>query len=130
MNAMFESIERDFGHIYPITVLSTSPWVVVFENFVSDDEITAILESVEGNWERSTDTGKTNEFGETGRTLSTSRTSNNAWCRRKCEENELVQNVMHRIEEVTRVPKENYESFQILRYEIGQFYRVHHDMGL
>lgn len=34
---------------------------------------------------------------------------------------------MGKIEEVTRIPRENYESFQILRYELGQKYVVHHD---
>jgi hypothetical protein len=129
MDDMFSSIVRDFSDRYGITVLSTDPWLVRFDNFLFDEEIAAILESVEGNWERSTDTGKSNEFGETGRTLSTSRTSNNAWCRKKCEDNPLVQNVMSKIEEVTRVPRDNYESFQILRYELGQHYKVHHDMG-
>lgn len=34
-----------------------------------------------------------------------------------------------RIAEVTRVPSVNFESFQILRYEVGQFYGPHHDNG-
>lgn len=128
MNDMFSSIVRDFPQYTP-TVISTSPWVVEFHDFIADEEIYAILDSVHNNWERSTDTGKMNEFGETGRTLSTSRTSNNAWCRRECEENELVQNVMKKIEQVTRIPKTHFESFQILRYEVGQYYRTHNDMG-
>jgi hypothetical protein len=129
MDDMFSSLEKDFGDRYGISILSTSPWIVRFDNFVTDEEIEAILTSVKDNWERSTDTGKTNEFGETGRVLSTSRTSNNAWCRRECEDNPLVQNVVKKIGEITRIPKNNYESFQILRYEPGQYYRTHHDMG-
>ena len=34
---------------------------------------------------------------------------------------------MEKIEEVTNISKEHYESFQILRYELGQKYEVHHD---
>lgn len=34
---------------------------------------------------------------------------------------------MTKIEEVTNIAREYYESFQILRYEIGQKYVVHHD---
>jgi hypothetical protein len=41
--------------------------------------------STQERWERSTDTGLTNEFGETGRILSTGRTSSNSWCRAECE---------------------------------------------
>ena len=129
MDRMFLSIPKVFGHLYDIEVVSNSPHIVVFHNFVSDEEIEAILESVSDNWERSTDTGATNEFGETGRILSQSRTSSNAWCRSRCENDPTVQRVLRKIEAVTRVPSTHYESFQILRYEVGQYYRTHHDMG-
>ena len=36
---------------------------------------------------------------------------------------------MSRIEKVTGIPTENYESFQVLRYQLGQEYRAHHDMS-
>lgn len=128
MKDMFENLPRDFPQ-FEVEYLSRDPYVVFFHNFVSDDEITALLYTVEDNWERSTDTGKMNEFGETGRVLSQSRTSSNAWCRSKCENHPLVRNVMDRIAAVTHIPIDNYESFQILRYEEGQYYRAHHDMG-
>ncbi len=129
MHRMFQTIPRVFGHLYDIEVVSEDPWVVILNNFVTDEEIDAILESVADNWERSTDTGAMNEFGETGRILSKSRTSSNAWCRSRCENDPLVKNVMRKIEAVTRVPSTHYESFQILRYDVGQYYRSHHDMG-
>jgi prolyl 4-hydroxylase len=37
--------------------------------------------------------------------------------------------VVEKIEEVTGVPYVNYESFQILHYDVGQHYRTHHDMS-
>jgi hypothetical protein len=129
MDRMFRSIPKAFGHLYDIEVVSQSPHIVVFHNFLADEEIDAILETVSDNWERSTDTGATNEFGETGRILSKSRTSSNAWCRSRCENDPMVQRVLRKIEAVTRVPSTHYESFQILRYEVGQYYRTHHDMG-
>jgi len=124
---MFESIVPSFGDRYGITVVSTDPYIVTFDNFLSDEEIEALITTVDGGWERSTDTGSVNEFGETGRVLSQGRTSSNAWCRAPCEGNPHVQNVMKKIAEVTRVPRENYESFQVLRYEVGQAYNPHHD---
>lgn len=66
---MFQDITVRFGHIYPINVISTDPWVVTFDNFVSDEEGEALISTIE-RWERSTDSGLTNEFGETGRILS------------------------------------------------------------
>ncbi len=80
-------------------------------------------------WERSTDSGLTNEFGETGRILSSGRTSNNGWCTGECERHPKVRNVLSKIEDVTGVPRENYESFQVLRYDPGQYYKTHHDFG-
>ena len=127
MEAMFKEIEGKFGDRYDVTVLSTEPWVVTFDNFLTDIEITELISSVNGNWERSTDTGSQNEFGETGRVLSSSRTSNNAWCRWECDANPHVQNIVKKIEEITHVPSPNFESFQVLRYEIGQKYNTHHD---
>lgn len=129
MNAMFESIEKDFGSRYGVTVVSTDPWVVTFDNFLTEEEMDAILATNEGKFERSTDTGQANEFGETGRTLSQGRTSSNSWCRGECETHPLVQQVVRKIEEVTRVPSVNFESFQVLRYENGQKYNTHHDMS-
>jgi len=127
MNAMFSSIKKTYGSMYGINVLSQDPWVVTFDNFLTDKEIDALIASVNGNWERSTDTGSSNAFGETGRVLSQGRTSNNAWCREECNRNPDVQNIMKKISDITWVPKVNFEAFQVLRYELGQKYVVHHD---
>jgi len=114
---------------YKVNVVSTDPWVVTMDDFLSNEEIDAILESVGDKWERSTDTGKSNEFGETGRVLSRSRTSMNAWCRGDCEHHPLVRDVTARIEEITMIPSSHYENFQILRYDVGQYYYAHNDMS-
>jgi len=108
--------------------MSTDPWVVVFDNFVSEEEINAMISTVEGNWERSTDTGQANEFGEVGRVLSTGRTSSNAWCRHNCMTHPNVEQLTSKIQEITRIPSNHYESYQILQYDVGQYYRTHHDM--
>ena len=34
-----------------------------------------------------------------------------------------------RIEQVSGVPQDNYESLQLLQYEVGQYYKTHHDMS-
>ena len=65
MNKMFGNIVEKFGSTYEITVLSTDPWVVTFDNFLTDSEAKALISTV-STWERSTDTGSSNEFGETG----------------------------------------------------------------
>lgn len=128
MNNMFDSILSRYGTKYNVSILSTEPWVVVFENFLNDKEIDALIKT-QKKWERSTDTGLTNEFGETGRILSAGRTSSNSWCDKACESHPDVRKVLQKIEDVTHVKRKNYESFQVLRYDIGQHYNVHHDFG-
>ena len=84
MNKMFESLITKYSSKYDINIISRAPWVVTFDNFLSDKEVTALIKTVK-RWERSTDVGTTNEIGETGRVLSTGRTSSNSWCDKDCE---------------------------------------------
>ena len=63
-----------------------------------------------------------------GRLLTDKRTSSNAWCVDSCQENERIQRVLRKIEQVVRLPRENFESFQVLRYSVGQKYELHRDM--
>lgn len=128
MHRMFSSLQQRFGDRYPMEVLSRSPWVVVLDNFTTPEEGAALVSSIQ-RWERSTDTGAMNDYGESGRILSSGRTSSNGWCTGGCEEVPLVKRVFGRIEEVTGVPRRHYESFQVLRYEPGQHYQAHHDYG-
>ena len=99
------------------------PWVVTFDNVVKDEEIEALLASVAADFERSTDTGASNEFGEAQKLVSTGRTSENAWCINNCYAHPLVMRLTERIENITRVPQGNYENFQVRRthprYERG-----------
>ena len=43
---------------YDVQILSTDPWVVVFDNFLSDKEVKALVSQKSLRWERSTDTGR------------------------------------------------------------------------
>ncbi|KAL7532333.1 hypothetical protein ACHAXR_004565 [Thalassiosira sp. AJA248-18] len=105
------------------------PWVITFDAFIDDLEIRELLKGAEFHgFQRSTDQGKIiGGSGEMAKVTSTKRTSSNAWCRDKCEGLPGVQRVTKRIEDVTGVPQKNYESFQILQYHEGQFYKHHHD---
>jgi len=129
LQKMFSSIEERFGDVYDITILSRDPWVVQFDNFFDKDVAAGVLSTVMGKWERSTDTGMMNEFGESGRIVSKTRTSENAWCRKNCEDHPASRSIINKIVDVVGIPYENFESFQILRYSIGQYYRTHHDMS-
>ena len=57
------------------------------------------------------------------------RTSKNAWCSelKKCRQNGTVQRIHQKIQDLTNISQMNSEDFQILKYEVGEFYREHHD---
>jgi len=109
--------------------IADGPWVATLENFVTEEDGKAILGTVASQFARSTDQGSVDKYGEQSKIVSTSRTSENAWCTGTCETHPSTVEVMSRIEKVTQIPTENYESFQVLRYQLGQEYRAHHDMS-
>ena len=120
MEEMFAASLRDYPQYEP-TALSTDPYVVQFENLVTADEAKDFIDrcDLNGKFERSL----------AGDQLSPVRTSTQCWCDEKdgCLAHPTVEKVTRRLLNVTRLPFENAEYFQILKYEEGQFYRAHHD---
>ena len=127
INATMVRILRDFPQYSPRAISwpggphgARAPWVVTLENFVSDEEAAAFQSTCAEHFARSL----------AGDTLSPVRTSSQCWCSgNACEAHELTQRVAERISNVTCAPIRYMEPFQILKYEVGQFYRVHHDQN-
>ncbi|KAL7475928.1 hypothetical protein ACHAW6_001821 [Cyclotella cf. meneghiniana] len=111
--------------------IAGSPWVVLFNDFLNDNEVADLIRGgeIEG-YERSTDQGAANALGEQEKIVSLTRTSSNAWCMHKCERLPGVRTATTKIEDVTGIPRKNYESFQLLNYGQNQFYRAHHDSSM
>lgn len=108
------------------------PWVVTFDNFISDTECDQLVQlgyQQKDGYQRSKDVGEVKFDGTFDGYESKSRTSSNAWCSAKegCRFDPVANLIMERLANVTGIPKENSEDFQLLRYEVGQFYRKHHD---
>ena len=104
------------------------PWVVTFDGFLTEEEcehLIALGQSEE--YKRSEDVGAAKFDGSFAGLQSTKRTSENAWCKNGCRGDVVAQRVMDRIGNVTMIPSRNFEDFQILKYEEGQYYRTHHD---
>ena len=118
LNDMFESALADFPELEPVA-LSRDPWVLQFENLLTKEEADAVVEACSGRFERSL----------AGDQLSPVRTSTQCWCdeRDGCMRVAAVEELTRRMLNVTRLPYNNAEYFQVLRYEPGQFYRAHHD---
>jgi prolyl 4-hydroxylase len=104
------------------------PWIVLLENFVSDEECNRLTElgEIEG-YKRSTGVGKIKPDGTAEESIIDGRTSLNAWCKDTCSVDHLAQDVVQRIENLTNIPWENSESFQLLQYQVGHYYSSHHD---
>ena len=66
-------------------------------------------------------------LGTYDRKVSTTRTSSNAWCQDACETDSVTMAVTKRIEDITGIPSVNFEFLQLLQYEMGQYYKQHHD---
>ncbi|KAL7578445.1 hypothetical protein ACA910_012835 [Epithemia clementina (nom. ined.)] len=109
---------------------SLPPWVVTFENFLSDEECDALVQlGYSYGYKRSEDVGHKRFDGSFDSVQSAARTSENAWCsdREGCRSEEIPQRIHNRMAKVMEIPPENSEDLQILKYEVGQFYKTHHD---
>jgi prolyl 4-hydroxylase len=99
------------------------PWVITLENFLTHEECDALIQhGYEEGYKRSEDVGKVKFDGTVGSKQSQGRTSENAWCssRKGCREEPVPSMIHERIANILRIPPENCEDFQILRYEVGQ----------
>ncbi len=106
------------------------PWIITFENFLTEEECQKLIElGYQSNYERSKDVGQVQVDGSYDSVESSTRTSENAWCsdRNKCRNDPTARLIHDRISFVTGLPANNSEDLQLLKYEVGQFYRKHHD---
>jgi len=110
--------------------LEQPPWLITFHNFLTEEECEAMIALGHTSvYERSKDVGALQTDGSYDSVVSTSRTSENAWCshQKKCRSQEVPNRIHERIATVTGIKANHSEDFQILKYEPGQFYRRHHD---
>ena len=110
-------------HSSPNDESRPGPWVITFDNFITDEEADAFIATTDHHFKRSL----------AGDVVSPVRTSQQAWCQPgiadECSNSPLINRVHERVVNVTGVPKNNAEFFQVLKYQPGQFYRTHHDQN-
>jgi hypothetical protein len=105
---------------YGPRVVHRDPWIVEFRNFLTEAEADHLLAKAGHKFDRSL----------AGDGVTPVRTSSTSWCNvDHCLGDTLVQTIRQRISNLTRVPWENAEHLQVLRYHPGQFYREHHDQN-
>jgi prolyl 4-hydroxylase len=134
LNAMFVRLTKEpYLSMYETKILSSpemngGPWVITMENVVSEKEANTLIElgAIEG-YERSSDVGALKADGTFENNVNSGRTSTNAWCLNDCYKNETALAVVDRLSQITGINETNSENLQMLRYEEGQHYQVHHD---
>jgi hypothetical protein len=101
------------------------PWIVTIDDFLSDEECdTLIQHGYEMGYRQSIDVEKLDS--EYGRATTNKRTSETAWCSIKngCRNQTTPHQIHQRISNLLEIPTENSEDFQLLKYEVGQYYKV------
>ncbi|KAG7337648.1 2(OG)-Fe(II) oxygenase superfamily protein [Nitzschia inconspicua] len=144
LNKLFEGIAANYSNTsqhrsrYTATVLSSPnhasgslPWILTLENFLSDDECDALIKlGNDQGFQRSMDVGQPFKAdNESLGKVTERRTSASAWCTSKsgCRNSDVPSHVHQRISDLLAIPSDNSEDLQILRYNVGQFYKLHHD---
>lgn len=104
------------------------PWLVTLENFVTAEEAKRLIDLGSAlGYKRSTNTGPLKFDGTFDSFVDEVRTSSNSWCEHECYNDTVSTAVHERIVNLTGVPEPNMEFLQLLHYEVGQYYRTHHD---
>ena len=120
IDGMFSELQGKYGSLYSIKVVSNDPWIVVFDDFLDNEEIHALV-STQNSWQRSTENAHTNSAGSTARVERASRTSSTSWCWSECASHPAVRRVLERIVTVTGVPITNHEDIQVLKCGLNKY---------
>jgi predicted 2-oxoglutarate/Fe(II)-dependent dioxygenase YbiX len=127
ISKVFEHIANSPEHKGKVDFLLRDPHMALIRDFVTDKEAARLIELTRTHLKRSTDQGQFDESGYQAQVVSSGRTSSNAWCMMECETDPVVVNLMNRIANLTLASPQNFESFQVLRYNLKEKYDVHHD---
>lgn len=113
---------------YGMRVLSTNPWLLVFDDFLTNIEVDELLSPFSDGWKRSTAGGLLGGDGLKGESRKdTQRTSEQIWCQGNCEREPGMDRALSRIEVMTGINRGRFEDTQVLRYSKGQQYGIHND---
>jgi prolyl 4-hydroxylase len=149
LNQFYERIIHDpyYQSQYDVTVLSrptyadgdteenttlsyvvTGMWVIQFDNILNETEAQRLIDlGMEEGYARSADVGEAQPDGTFDSSVNDGRTSTNAWCMKDCMNDPVTLQLHDRIENITQIPRTNYENLQILQYEENQYYNEHND---
>ena len=99
ISTTFERALSEYQSLGP-KVLSRDPWVMSFDNFLSDEEVEAVVKHGEGRFERSTASGGRKTSSSRSRATSAPRGRPGAY--KRCLEDPIVKRIYNRVSNVTR----------------------------
>ncbi|CAA0370172.1 unnamed protein product [Arabidopsis thaliana] len=108
----------------PFHVLSWNPRVFYLPNFATKQQCEAVIDMAKPKLKPST---LALRKGETAETTQNVRTSTGVFIGADEDESGVLAAIEEKIALATRFPKDYYESFNILRYQLGQKYDSHYD---
>jgi len=116
-------LENDY--VLEIEVIRESgPRILRVEKFVSGDDCDSIRALAEPQFKRSTVAGY--DSAKDRDHVDDARTSSGAWLSKKSKEH-AIRRFTNRVSKLSQLPQQNGEEIQVLRYEINQQYKPHHD---
>lgn len=117
-----EAVTLRLGYVKP-EVISWSPRIILFHNFLSVEECDFLRALSRPRLQISTVVD-----AKTGKGVKSEvRTSSGMFVSSKERKLPVVQDIERRIAAFSQIPVENGELIQVLRYEVTQQYRPHHD---
>merc|ERR1712232_804115 len=116
-------------------VVRKDPDMILFENFLSQEEVDYLLQIAEGRWQRSTTTrnkesellgSKSNGASGNGEEVHGEvRTSSSVFL--EFDESLVVERIAARVATVAGFPLSHVETLVLLRYRPGELFKLHHD---
>ncbi|KAJ8763367.1 hypothetical protein K2173_002250 [Erythroxylum novogranatense] len=108
----------------PFQVLSWKPRALYFPGFATPDQCEAIIDMAKLRLRPS---ALALRKGETIESTKGTRTSSGTFLSASEDKSGVLELIEHKISKATMIPRSHGESFNILRYEIGQKYDSHYD---
>ena len=131
LSKVFERAVSNFSQYGPrILSRPPEPWVVFFENLLTDEETDGIFEAVGGKNQEYLKPSTTAQVvnGKLTDVPDSIRTSWNAWCQHSfCYNHPVHEKAITRIMDIVGLPHDHAEHMQLLKYGPGEYYRLHHD---
>lgn len=109
------------------------PWLLQLDNYLTDFHIKDfLLGGQTAGYHRATQkkADSMNTVGETQNFVSSSRTGSNTWCIEECQGLQGVKSAFNKVSRLSGIPRNHFEMYEILKYEVDEFYVEHHDCGI